>query len=101
MQLAGNTGHKNDTKKLPSAHHRTTLLGCIFETKAHINNREKNLLNSNMSSTSSQYSELRPTSGWDRFRSLQHSSKFQRVSRLGSITAGHSSSGRQSNFVAL
>ena len=30
-----------------------------------------------------------------------HPSKFQRVSRLGSVTARHSSSGRQPNFGAL
>ena len=34
-----------------------------------------------------QYSELRPTSGWDHFVSLGHPSKFQRVSSLGSVTA--------------
>jgi len=50
---------------------------------------------------SPQYGELRPTSGWDRSGSFGHPNKFQRVSRLGSITAGHSSSGRQSNFAAL
>jgi len=31
--------------------HRTTLSGYIFATKAHINNRKKNLLSSNISST--------------------------------------------------
>ena len=31
--------------------------------------------------------ELQPTSGWDRFTSLGHPYKFQRVSRLGSVTA--------------
>jgi len=36
-------------KKSPFAHHRTTLLGCIFTTKACIDNL-KNLLNSNISS---------------------------------------------------
>jgi len=50
---------------------------------------------------SSQYGELRPTSGWDHFVSLGHSNKFQRVSRPGSVTARHSSSGRQPNFAAL
>jgi len=35
--LAGNTGSKNS----PSAHHRTTLSGCIFATKARIDNRQK------------------------------------------------------------
>ena len=49
----------------------------------------------------SRYGELRPTSGWDRFVSLGHPCKFQRVSRLGSVTARHSSSGRQPNFAAL
>jgi len=50
---------------------------------------------------SSQYGELRPTNGWDPFRSLEHLSKFKRVSRLRSVTAQHSSSGRQPNFAAL
>jgi len=50
---------------------------------------------------SPQYGELRPTSGWDRFCSLGHPSKFQRVSLLGSFTAWHCSSGHQPNFAAL
>ena len=37
-------------KKSPSAHHRTTLFGYIFATKARIDNRKKNLLRSNISS---------------------------------------------------
>jgi len=45
--LTGNTG----CKKSPFAHHRTTLLGYIFTTKALIDNQKKNLLNSNTSST--------------------------------------------------
>ena len=44
---------------------------------------------------------LRSTSGWDRSGSLGHPSQFQRVSRLGSVTARYSSSGRQPNFAAL
>jgi len=50
---------------------------------------------------SSQYGELRPTSGWELLASLGHPSKFQRVSRLGSVNERHSSSGRQPNFAAL
>jgi len=50
---------------------------------------------------SSQYGELPPTSGWDRFGSLEHPSNFQRFSRLGSVTARHSSSRREPNFAAL
>jgi len=34
------------------AHHRTTLSGYIFTNKPHINNRKKNLVNSNISPTS-------------------------------------------------
>jgi len=48
-----------------------------------------------------QYGELRPTSGSDRFVSLGRPIKFQRVSRLGSVTARHSSIGLQPNFAAL
>jgi len=50
---------------------------------------------------SPQYVELRLTSGWDRFVSLRHPCKFQRVSRPGSVTARHCSSGRQPNFAEL
>jgi len=50
---------------------------------------------------SSQYGELRPTSGWDLLVSLRHPCKCQRVSRLDSVTARHSSSGRQPNLAAL
>ena len=45
---------------------------------------------------SAQYGELRPASG-----SLGHPSYFQRLPRLGSVTARQSSSERQSNFAAL
>jgi len=48
-----------------------------------------------------QYGILRPTNGGDPLSSLGHPSKFQRVSRLGSVTARHSSSGRQRNFAAF
>jgi len=34
------------SKKSPSGHHRTTFSGYIFATKAHINNRKKNLSSS-------------------------------------------------------
>jgi len=48
-----------------------------------------------------QYGELWPTISWDRFGSLGHPCKFQQVSRLGRVTAQHSSSGRQPNFAVL
>jgi len=47
---------------------------------------------------SPQYGELQTTSGGDRFRSLGHSSKFQRVSRLGFVTAATLLTGGQPNF---
>jgi len=46
----------------------------------------------------SQYGELRPTSGWDRFGCLGHPSEFQRVWRLGLVTAATSLTGGQQNF---
>ena len=49
-RLAENTGRKKSLKNSPYAHHRTSLSGCIFATKACIDNRKK-LLNSNISPT--------------------------------------------------
>ena len=82
-------------KKSPS------LSGYIFATKAHIDNR-KNLLSSNISSTRSHNmvnfgplaAEIGPVV-WGT------PCKFQWVSRLGSVTARHSSIGRQPNFAVL
>jgi len=48
-RVAETTGRKNDAKKSPHAHHRTTFSVYIFATKAHIDKR-KNLLNKNISS---------------------------------------------------
>jgi len=97
-RLAGNTGRKNDAKKSPSPHYRTTFSGYIFATKACIDNREKKLVKQQyLLHMPLQYGELRPTSGWDRFVSLGDPSKFQRVSHIGSITARHSTSGLQPN----
>ena len=79
-------------QKSPSGHHRTTSVGYIFATKARIDNRKKlvNLLSSNMSfRCRHNMVNLRPTSGWDRFVSLGHPTKFQLVLRLGSVTAQH------------
>jgi len=96
--LAGNTGRK----KSPFWHHRKTLSGYMFGTKACVNNRKKNLLNTNTSSTCPDNGELPTNSnGWDPLASLGHPCRCQRVSHLGSVTARHSSSGRQSNCAAL
>ena len=48
-----------------------------------------------------QYGVLRSTRGWDRFGSLGHPSYFQRLPRLGSVTARQSTSERRPNFAAL
>ena len=51
-------------QKSPSGHHRTTLSGYIFATKAHIDNRKKKLVKQQyLLYMSAQYGELRPTSG--------------------------------------
>jgi len=75
------------TQKSPSAHHRTTLSGWIYATKAYIDNRKKIVKQQYVLHTFPQYGELRPTSGWDWFGSLGHPSKFQRVSLLDFVTA--------------
>ena len=46
-RLAENTGRKKIAKNSLSGHHRTSLSGYIFATKAHIDKRKK-LLNSNI-----------------------------------------------------
>jgi len=88
-------------KKSPSGHHRTTLSDYICATKARIDNRKKLVKQQCLSLMASQYRELWPNSGSDLLVSLGHPCKLQRVSRLGSVTARHSSSGRQPNFAAL
>jgi len=47
---------------------------------------------------SSQHGELRPTNGWDWLASLRNPCKFQRVSRVGFVTAPTSLNGSQRNF---
>ena len=96
-QLAENAG----CKKSPSRHRRTTLLGYIFATKAHIDDRKKLVKQQCLPYMALQYGKLRSTSSWDLLATLGHPCKFQRVSRLGSITAWHSSIGHQVNFAAL
>ena len=62
-RLAENTGPKKIAKNSPSAHHRTTLWGYIFATKARIDNRKKKLVKQQyLPHTSLQYGVLWPTS---------------------------------------
>jgi len=93
-----------DTKmmqKSPSEHHRTTLSGYIFATKACIDNRKNIVKQPYLLQMTLQYGKLRPTNGWDRLAGLGHPIIFQRVLHLGSVTARQSSSGRQPNFAGL
>jgi len=81
-RLAENTGRKKSLK-IRNLATIAQLCWAITSQLRHVWTIRKNLLNSNISHMSSHYGELRPTNGWDRFVSLEHPSKFQRVSRLG------------------
>jgi len=59
MWLAENT----ERQKSPSGHHRTTLSGYIFATKARIDNRKKLVEQQYVLQMSPQYGELRRTNG--------------------------------------
>ena len=86
-------------QKSPKIRHLGTiaqLCRAMSSQLRHVSIIGKKLLNQQyFPHMSSEYGELRSTSGWDRFGCLWHSSEFQRVSRLGSVTARYSSSGRQ------
>jgi len=100
-QLAGNTGRKKIAICAPSHN----FVHLYLRNWGTYRQSERNLLNSSISphafTICLQHGELRPTSGWDLLATLGHPNKFQRVSRLGSVTARHSSSGRYPNFAAL
>jgi len=83
MRLTGNAGRKN--RHLGTI---AQLCPAISLQLKHVSTIGKKLLNSNIaniSSTSPQYGELRPTNGWDLLASLGHPSTFQPVSRLGFV----------------
>jgi len=97
-RLAGNAGPKNS----PKNRHLGTIPQLCRAISSQLRNmstigkklvKQQYLLHMYL-----QYGELRLTSGWDCFVSLGHPCKFQRVSRLGSVTARHFSIGRQPNF---
>ena len=100
-RLAANTGRKKVAK---NRHLRTIAQLCwvISSQQRHILTiGKKPVKQQYLLHMPSQYGELRPTSGWDLLASLGHPSKFQRVSHFGSVTARHSSTRHQPNFVAL
>jgi len=99
-RLAANTGRK---KVIKNRHLGTIPQLCRATSSQlrHVSTIRKQFVKQQYVHMSLQYGQLQPTSSWDRSGSLGHSCKFQRVLRLGSVTAWHSSSGRQPNFVAL
>jgi len=87
--LAENTGRKNDAK---NSHLGTIpqLCRAISSQLRHASTIGKKIAKQQyLLHMSPQYGELRPTGGWDLFGSLEHPSYFQRLSRLGSVTARH------------
>ena len=98
--LAEKTGRKNDTKNAIWAPSHN-FVGLYLRNWGMNQQSEKIVKQQYLLHMSPQYGELRSTSGWDPFRSLRHPSYFQRLPRLGSVTARQSSSERQPNFAAL
>jgi len=96
-RLAGNAG----PKKSQSAHHRTTLSGYIFITKACIDNQKKNLLNSNTSPTCNYNMVNCGALVAEIFVTLGHPNKLQQISRLGFVTAATSLTGGQPNVYGV
>jgi len=98
-RLAGNRGRK----KWPKCHLVTIAQLCpaVFSQLRLVSTIGKNLLKNiqqYLLHPSSQYGERRLTNGWDRFTSLGHPSKYQRVSSIGLVTAAMSLTGGQPNF---
>ena len=85
------------TIKLPSGHHRKLCPAISLLLRHVLTIGKKNLWNSYLLHRSPQYGELWPTNIWDPFESLGHPIKFQRVSRLGFVTAAMSLTGGQQN----
>jgi len=88
-RLAENTGRKKVAK---NRHLGTIAQVCraISSQLRHVSTIGKKLVKHQyVLQMSPYYAELRRTSGWDRFVSLGYPCKFQRVSRLGSVTARH------------
>ena len=84
-------------KTSPPGHHLTTLSGCIFATKALVDNR-KNLLISNISSTCSHNMvNFGPLMAQIRLPVWGTPANFNGFRVLACVTARHCSSGRQPN----
>jgi len=80
-------------KKSPSAHHRTTLSGCIFATKTCVNNRKKLVKYSNMSFTCLQnIANFDPLTAEIRWRVWSTPANFNGFHVLPSLLQRHRSS---------
>ena len=92
-------------KKIAKIHHLCTITQfywAISLQRRHILTiRKKFVKQQYLLHMSPHYGEHRPTKGCDLLASLGQPSKFQRVSRLGSVTALHFGSGHQPNFAVL
>jgi len=88
---------KYSTQKIAKSRHLDTiapLRRAISLQLRHVSTIGKKLLSSNTSTCHNMVN-------WDPLASLGHPCKFQRVSRLGSVTARHSNIVRQPNTAAL
>jgi len=91
----------HDAKKSPKIRHLRTIaqLCTISLQLRHVSTVGNKLVKQQyLLHMFSQYGELRPISGWDRFTTLGHPSKFQWVSGLGFVTAPTSLNGGQPHF---
>jgi len=88
-RLAGNTGRKNRQKFAiwAPSHNFVGLYLCIFATKACIDNRKQVVKHQYLLHMSPQCGGLRPITGRGLLARLGHPSKFQRLSRVVSVTA--------------
>jgi len=97
-RIAGNAGRKKVAK---NRHLGTIAQLCraISSQLRHLQTIGKKLVKQQyLLWMSTQYGELRQSNGWDLLAGLGHPSKFQRVSRLGFVTAATSFTGGQPNF---
>jgi len=82
-------------KNLPFAYLRTTLSASQLR---HVWTNGKRIVKQQYLHMFSQYRDLRPISGGDWFTSFRHPSKFQRVLRVGFVTAPALLNRGQPNF---
>jgi len=100
-RLAANGGRKKSSK-IRSLRTIVQFYRAISSQLRHVSTIWNKLVKQRyLPQMSTQYDEVQHTIGWDRFGCLEHPCKFQRVSRLGSVTTRHSSIGCQPNFAAL